>query len=127
MNKYISLLSLILYPASLYFLFRENSPANQELFLCMILQLLAYSFIVITASRAGIIIISIVFLIQSPLVFGWGILVAMFSGWGDGASRGAGLSDVFPWFVAGIALFLIGLCSLIKIGKLINWAKKISV
>ncbi len=93
----------------------------------MILQLLAYSFIVITASRAGIIIISIVFLIQSPLVFGWGILVAMFSGWGDGASRGAGLSDVFPWFVAGIALFLIGLCSLIKIGKLINWAKKISV
>ncbi|MES2439501.1 MAG: hypothetical protein V4584_10560, partial [Verrucomicrobiota bacterium] len=65
----------------------------------LVCELLAFGLTAASRHKASRLLIAVVFLIQAPLVAAWGILVGMFSGFGDGASRGAGLSDILPWFL----------------------------
>lgn len=78
----------------------------------MVFELLAFVIIAISASRYAKALISMVFIIQAPLLIGWGFIVGMFTGFGDGASRGAGILDVSPWFLSGIVFLAVGILTI---------------
>lgn len=48
---------------------------------------------------------SFLLMVTALLLAGWGVVVAMFSGFGDGASSGASFSAVAIYFVGGICCF----------------------
>jgi hypothetical protein len=131
--KYLAILALIPFALGLnlqtgqnFFGFKGLNDGSAA-FYGLGLELLAFVLVVISTSRYAKAIISIVFILQAPLLICWGILVGMFSGAGDGASRGAGPSDVLPWFLSGIVYVLIGIYTIRRILKSGRTAKETAV
>ena len=121
---------LFLLPAALLFVLSLDLLTGQNLLhfhhlgdskaalLGMVLEFVAFGLVVVSKAQFVTSVACGILVLQSPLLIGWGVLVGMFSGWGDGASRGASASDVLIWFLGGILSGLLGLVLLIyQLGK----------
>ena len=76
------------------------------------LEIAAMFMVLQSGLRWAILVVSWLFILASPLLVGWGIIIAMFSGFGDGASKGAGYDDVLVWFVGGVVFIVCGIVSI---------------
>ncbi|RYD20081.1 MAG: hypothetical protein EOP88_16470 [Verrucomicrobiaceae bacterium] len=69
---------------------------------------------VVALSRVGWmqLVASFLLVVVSLLLVGWGVVLVMFSGWGDGASSGASLGQVAVYFGGGILGLLTAILAL---------------
>lgn len=84
-------------------------PESNAVLLGLLFELFALGLMVFSRVRWAKQVASCCTFVMALLLVCWGIVVATFSGWGDGASAGARSSDVLIWFGGGIACFVAGL------------------
>jgi hypothetical protein len=63
-------------------------------------------------------------MIQAILVTIWGIIVGMFSGVGAGATKGATIFDLVPWFLSGLTYASLGIFTFVSIAKAARMTKQ---
>ena len=109
---YLILLALLPFAFGIDLLSGQNvfhfriHPESNAVLLGLLLELFALGVVVFSRVRWAKQAACCCAFLMALLLVGWGILVAMFSGWGDGASAGAKSSDVLIWFGGGIACFV---------------------
>lgn|GEM_PF-4129283 len=106
---YLLLLALVPFGFGIDLLSGQNlshfgiRPESNAVLLGLLLELFALGLVVFSRVRWAKYLACFCAFLMALLLVGWGIVVAMFSGSGDGASVGAKPSDVLVWFGAGIA------------------------
>ena len=86
-------------------------------YLGLIFELLAFCLASASRSTPFRILFAVVFMLQAVLVTTWGIIVGMFSGVGAGATKGATLFDIVPWFLSGVIYASLGIYTFVSIAK----------
>lgn len=119
-----------------FFHFRRFNESEAALW-GILLELAAFRLVYLSKARIAIHLACYLFILQSPLFIGWGLVVGMFSGVGAGVSRGPSIFDVLIWIVNGGISASIGIFVLIhqfkkrnprrlceKCGILAGWAPR---